>query len=125
MNGLIYDSRLTKLLKALSQEDQVVLFEMEDGSIKSLDEVKDFHQVKTALKPQLLKDLVLTELFGSDPLSKSKLKKIHLDNFLSLVKVVVDHSNTANLKDLARKYHLHVKAEEDGEGKIASELLRE
>lgn len=125
MSGLIYNPRLTKLLKAISQEDQVVLFEMEDGSIKSLDEVKDFHQVKTALKSQLLKDMVLTELFGSDPLSKSKIKKKHLESFMSLVKVVVDHSNTANLKDLARKYHLHVKAEEDGEGKIASELLRE
>ena len=125
MNGLIYNPRLIKLLEAFDQEEQIVLFEMEDGSIKTLNEVKDFHEVKTALKPQVLEELVLTELFGPDPLSKSKLMKKHLDSFMSLVKVVVDHSNTANLKDLARKYHLHVKAVENEDGKIASELLRE
>ena len=125
MNGLIYNPRLMKLLEALREENQIVLFEMEDGSIKALNEVKDFHQVKTAIKPRVLEELVLSELFGSDPLSKSSLKKKHLDSFISLLKVVVDHSNSANLKDVARKYHLHVKAEEDGDGKIASELLRE
>ena len=125
MIGLIYNPRLMKLLEALREENQNVLFEMEDGSIKALKEVKDIHQVKTALKPELIKELVLSELFGSDSMSKSKLKKKHLESFISLLKVVVDHSNSANLKDIARKYHLYVKAEEDGDGKIASELLRE
>ena len=125
MNGLIYNPRLMKLLEALHEEDQNVLFEMEDGSIKSLDEVKDFHQVKTALKPQVLEELVMFELFGSDPLSKSKLKKKHLESFISLLKLVVNHSNPSSLKEITRKYHLHVKAKEDGDGKIASELLRE
>ncbi|MEA1898576.1 MAG: hypothetical protein U9N53_13030 [Bacteroidota bacterium] len=114
-----------KLLEALREENQIVLFEMEDGSIKSLDEVKDFHQVKIALKPQLIKELVLTELFGSDPLSKSKLKKKHMDSFISLLKLVVDLSNSADLKNVAKKYHLRLKTEGDGDGKIASELLRE
>jgi len=125
MKGIIYSPRLMKLLEAFHQEEQVLLFEMEDGSIKSLNEVKDFHLVKTALKPQLLKELVLTELFGSDPLSKSNLKKKHLESFISLLKQVVDHSNSADLKNVTKKYHLHVKTEEDGDGKIASELLRE
>ena len=125
MDGLIYNPRLVKLLKAFSQKDNIVLFEMEDGSIKSLNEVKDFHQVKTALNSQLLRELVLTELFGSDPISKSNLKKKHLESFISLLKLVVDHSNSADLKNVAKKYHLHVKTEEDGDGKIASELLRE
>ncbi len=125
MSGIIYNPRLMKLLSAFREENQIVLFEMEDGSVKALNEIKDFHKVKTALKPQILKDLLLTELFGSDPLSKSSLKKKHLKTFISLLKLVVDHSNSANLKDIAREYHLQIKLEEDGDGKIASELLRE
>ena len=113
------------IVEALHEENQVVLFEMEDGSIKALNEVKDFHQVKTTIKPRVLEELVLSELFGSNPLSKSRLKKKHLESFMSLVKVVVDHSSSANLKDVAKKYHLQVKTEKDGDGKIASELLRE
>ena len=118
MKGIIYNPRLMKLLEAFHQEEQVVLFEMEDGSIKSLKEVKDFHQVKTALKPQLLKELVLTELFGSDPLSKSNLKKKHLESFISLLKLVLDHSNSGDLKNVTKKYHLHVKKQKKDIGKF-------
>ena len=53
------------------------------------------------------------------------MKKKHLETFISLLKLVVDHSSSVNLKDVASKYHLHVKAEDDVDGKIASELLRE
>jgi len=125
MEGLIYNESLQKILAALQQQDRQLLFEMKDGSIRLVDEVKDYSEVRTALKDKDLNNMALEALFGSNPLTKSLLKKDHINSLFSLLRIVVDHSGAADLKELSAKYKLVVKPESKEGGKILSELLRE
>ncbi len=123
--GIIYQPVLTKLLSGLQSGNQSVLFEMEDGSMKTLAEVKDFHEVKTALKPEEVVDHILTELFGDHPKTKAGLKREHFESFMALFKVVLDHTSAPVVKSVSGKYKLSISKEDAGGGKIASEMLRE
>ena len=123
--GIIYQSTLTKLLTGLQSENQSVLFEMDDGSMKTITEVKDFHNVKSALKPELIVDHILVELFGDNPKSKSGLKSKHFEAFMALFKVVLDNTSTSVVKTVSDKFDLIISKNDAGGGKIASEMLRE
>ena len=123
--GIIYNPALAKLLSGLQSKNQSVLFEMEDGSMKTLAEVKDFHNVKSALKPEVIVDHLLLELFGDKPKSKSGLKTKHFDSFMALFKVVLDNTAPAVIKSVSEKYDLTISKNDAGGGKIASEMLRE
>ncbi len=123
--GIIYHPTLVKLLSGLQSKNQSVIFKMEDGSLKTLEEVKDFHNVKSALKPEVIVDHLLLELFGDNPKSKSGLKSKHFDAFMALFEVVLDNTAPAVIKSISEKYDLTISKNDEGNGKIASEMLRE
>ena len=123
--GIIYHPTLVKLLSGLQSKNQSVLFEMEDGSMKTLTEVKDFHNVKSALKPEIIVEHLLLELFGEHPKSKSGLKSKHFDAFMALFEVVLDNTPTSVVKTVSDKYNLTISKNDERSGKIASEMLRE
>ncbi|MCD6597846.1 MAG: hypothetical protein J7L04_09175 [Bacteroidales bacterium] len=123
--GIIYHPTLVKLLSGLKSKNQSVIFKMEDGSLKTLEEVKDFHNVKSALKPEVIVDHLLLELFGDNPKSKSGLKSKHFDAFMALFEVVLDNTAPAVIKSISEKYDLTISKNDEGNGKIASEMLRE
>ena len=123
--GIIYHPTLVKLLSGLQSKNQSVLFEMEDGSMKTLAEVKDFHNVKSALKPDVIVDHLLLELFGDNPKNKSGLKTKYFESFMALFKVVLDNTAPAVIKSISEKYDLTISKNDEGNGKIASEMLRE
>lgn len=123
--GIIYQPELTKLLTSLQSGNQSVLFKMEDGSMKTLAEVKDFHHVKSALKPEEIADHILTALFGEHPKAKTGLKSEHFENFMALFKVVLDQTSPSVIKKIAGKLNLNITKSDAGGGKIASEMLRE
>ena len=123
--GIIYQSTLTKLLTGLQSENQSVLFEMEDGSMKTITEVKDFHNVKSALKPEFIVDHILVELFGDNPKSKSGLKSKHFEAFMALFEVVLDNTPPSVVKTITERYNLNISKKDADDGKIASEMLRE
>jgi len=123
--SIIYQSTLTKLLEGLQDENQSVLFEMDDGSFKTISEVKNYHAVKTALEPKVIVERILVELFGENPTTKSGLKKKHFEAFMALFKVVFDKTSPAVVKSVSEEYDLQISRKDSNEGKIASELLRE
>ncbi|RLD34016.1 MAG: hypothetical protein DRI73_04545, partial [Bacteroidetes bacterium] len=106
--GIIYHPTLVKLLSGLQSKNQSVLFEMEDGSMKTLTEVKDFHNVKSALKPEIIVDHLLLELFGDNPKNKSGLKTKYFESFMALFKVVLDNTAPAVIKSISEKYDLTI-----------------
>jgi hypothetical protein len=98
---------------------------MEDGTMRTLAEVKDFHNVKSALQPEEIADYILTTLFGENPKTKVGLKSEHFENFMALFKVVLDHTSPSVIKKISSKYKLNISRKDAGGGKIASEMLRE
>jgi len=123
--GIMYQPALTKLLSGMQNGTQSVLFEMEDGTMKTLAEVKDFHEVKTALKPEEIADYILTALFGENPKAKTGLKSEHFEAFLALFNVVLENTSASVVKKISGKYKMNISREDAGGGKIASEMLRE
>jgi hypothetical protein len=123
--SIIYQSTITKLLAGLQDENQSVLFEMDDGSLKTISEVKDFHGVKIALETEVVVERILVELFGQNPTTKSGVKKKHFEAFMTLFKVVFDNTTPAVIKSVSEEFDLQISRKDDNEGKIASELLRE
>ena len=122
--GIIYGPVLGKLISGLTRKYQAVLFEMEDGSMKVLNEIEDFHKVKTALEHDIIEAKILKELFGGNSTSRNVLKPKHFENFMTLVKVVLNHTAPSTIRDVAAKYNLTIDVK-GGSGKIASEKLRE
>ena len=123
--GIIYNPTLTKLLTGLQGKNQSVLFEMDDGTMKTISEVKDFQHVKNALKHEDIVKLILAELFGNDSKTKEGLKKRHFEAFMALFKVVFDNTSPAMVKSISEEYDLDISMKNASGGKIASELLRE
>jgi len=123
--GIIYGPVLSKLISGLNDKEQEVLFEMEDGSLKTLNEVEDFHKVKTTLKHEVIAERILIELFGEYPKIKASLKPKHFDNFMALYKIILNHTPPSIIKRVAAKYNLSITFINGDEDKIASERLRE
>ncbi len=123
--SIIYQSTLTKLLAGLQNENQSVLFEMDDGSLKTIAEVKDFHDVKSALEPEVITERLLVELFGENPTTKSGVKKKHFEAFMALFKVVLDNTSPTIIKSVSEEFDIQISRKDANDGKIASELLRE
>ena len=123
--GIIYYPTLTKLLTGLQGKNQSVLFEMEDGTMKTISEVKDFHNVKDALKHEDIVELILVELFGDNAKTKEGIKKKHIEAFMALFKVVFDNTPPALVKSVSEEFDLEISKKDATGGKIASELLRE
>ena len=123
--GIIYNSTLTKLLTGLQGKNQSVLFEMEDGTMKTISEVKDYHNVKNALKHEDIVELILVELFGDNAKTKEGIKKKHIEAFMALFKVVFDNTSPSLVKSVSEEFDLEISKKDATGGKIASELLRE
>lgn len=123
--GIIYNPTLTKLLTGLQGKNQSVLFEMEDGTMKTISEVKDFHTVKNALKQENIVELILVELFGDNAKTKEGIKKKHFEAFMALFKVVFENTQPALVKSISEEFALEISKKDATGGKIASELLRE
>ena len=123
--GILYDSDLVKLLSATVKENREVLFEMEDGTLKSMSDIKDFHTVKNPLKPELIQDRILTTLFGSDAKKGKSLDAKHLEYFFGLLNLVLDSATEATIKKTGEKFEITIRRGPDTGKKILSELLRE
>ena len=123
--GIIYGPVLGKLISGLTQKDQAVLFEMEDGSLKVLNEIEDFHKVKTALEHNIIEAKILKELFGGNSTSRKVLKPTHFENFMALFKVILDHTAPSTIRSVAAKFNLLIDAKDGSNRKISSEKLRE
>jgi len=123
--GMIYGPVLSKLISSLGENESAVLFEMDDGTLKTYNEVEDFHKVKTALKQDMIKKRILVELFGPYPKAKTFIKEKHFDHFMALCRVVLDDTSASIIKRITSKYNLSISFHNGNEGKIASEKLRE
>lgn len=123
--GILYDPDLVRLLSATGKDNREVLFEMEDGSMKSMSEIKDFSSVKNPLKPELIQERILSALFGSRAKKGKQLDVKHLEHFLNLLNQVMDQSSEANIKKAGEKFEITIRRGPDAGKKILSELLRE
>ena len=124
-NGILYSADLVKLLTGFKEGNQNVLFEMEDGSIKNMAEIKDFHTVKAPLKKDVIHDRILTELFGKNYIKAKTIDVKHLTHVMALLDVILDHTSEQVLKKAAGLYEIHIRRGPEENKKILSELLRE
>ncbi len=125
VNGILYNPDLQKLISSVKKGDQNVLFEMEDGSLKNVSEITDFHKVRNPLKPELIRDRILNELFGEQAGKGKSLDKKHVEHFMALLLVVLENSTEATIKKAGEPFEITIKRGSGNGGKILSELLRE
>ena len=123
--GILYSPELVKLISASGKGSRDVLFEMEDGTLKSMSEIQDFHAVKNPLKPELIQDRILTTLFGSRAKKGKQLEVKHLEHFMGLLNLLMDHASETTLKKAGEKFEITIHRGPDTGKKILSELLRE
>jgi len=124
-DGVLYNPILVKLLSGTENGNQNVIFEMEDGSLKNMTEIKDFHTVKNPLKPELIQDRILLELFGSRAKKGKQLDVKHVEHFLRLLNLLMDHTTETTIKKAGEKFKITIHRGPDTGKKILSEMLRE